>query len=33
MVSHGQPSELVIASLFGLALTGLAWTYAWWLLR
>jgi len=33
MVSQGQPSELAIAGLFGLALTALAWTYAWWILR
>jgi hypothetical protein len=33
MLTQGQPSELVIAALFGLALTGMAWTYTWWLLR
>jgi len=33
MLTKGQPSELVIAGLFGLALTGMAWTYTWWLLR
>lgn len=33
MVYEEHPGQLVIAGVFGLALTALAWTYAWWLLR
>lgn len=30
---HGEPLELLPATLLGLSLTALAWIYAWWLLR
>lgn len=30
---NGAPMELVSATLLGLALTSLAWIYAWWALR